>query len=130
MNKSSRKPAHTVVELVVVVLHNKNPPTPCLWQAPASTQKTKKENQAGHSSERTVEGQHRGRIGKRPSAPGTWPAIMKRAVEGEAHKPRCVLCLAFRNGGVPVVYSRCNFEASPDKWRYPSIATLPSIAAW
>ena len=22
---------------VVVVLHNKNPPTPCLWQAPAST---------------------------------------------------------------------------------------------
>ena len=27
---------------VVVVLHNKNPPTPCLWQAPASTQKTKR----------------------------------------------------------------------------------------
>ena len=23
-------------------LHNKNPPTPCLWQAPASTQKTKR----------------------------------------------------------------------------------------
>jgi hypothetical protein len=43
--------------VVLVVLHNKNPPTPCLWQAPASTQKTKKENQAGHSSERTVEGQ-------------------------------------------------------------------------
>ena len=27
---------------VVVALHNKNPPTPCLWQAPASTQKTKR----------------------------------------------------------------------------------------
>ena len=25
-----------------VVLHNKNPPTPCLWQAPASTQKPKR----------------------------------------------------------------------------------------
>ena len=31
--------AHPVV---VVVLRNKNPPTPCLWQAPASTQKTKR----------------------------------------------------------------------------------------
>ena len=38
-------------------LHNKNPPTPCLWQAPASTQKTKKKKkQAGHSPERTVGG--------------------------------------------------------------------------
>ena len=35
----------------------KKTPTPFLWQAPASTQKTKKENQAGHFSERTVEGQ-------------------------------------------------------------------------
>jgi len=33
-------------EGIVVVFHNKNPPTPFLWQAPASTQKTKKENQA------------------------------------------------------------------------------------
>ena len=33
------------------------PSTPCLWQAPASTQKTKKVNQADHSSERAVEGQ-------------------------------------------------------------------------
>ena len=32
------------------------PPTPCLWQASASAKcKTKKENQAGHSSERAVE---------------------------------------------------------------------------
>ena len=30
-----------VVVVVVVVLRNKNPPTPCLWQAPASTQKPK-----------------------------------------------------------------------------------------
>ena len=28
--------------VVVVVLHKKNLPTPCLWQAPASTQKTKR----------------------------------------------------------------------------------------
>ena len=34
-----------------------NPPTPCLWQAPASAHNPKKENQAGHSSERAVEGQ-------------------------------------------------------------------------
>ena len=31
-----------VTGIVVVVLHNKNPHTPCLWQAPASTQKTKR----------------------------------------------------------------------------------------
>ena len=31
-----------VVVVLVVVLYNKNPPTPCLWQAPASTQKTKR----------------------------------------------------------------------------------------
>ena len=30
------------VVLVVVVLRSKTPPTPCLWQASASTQKTKK----------------------------------------------------------------------------------------
>ena len=35
------------------------PPTPCLWQAPASTQKTQKEIQAGHSLERAAEGQRR-----------------------------------------------------------------------
>ena len=51
---------------VVMVNHAiKKPPTPCLWQAPASTQKTKRKtrpaNQAGHSSERTVEGQTRAR---------------------------------------------------------------------
>ena len=33
---------YPAVSVVVVVLHNKNPPTPCLWQAPASTQKTKR----------------------------------------------------------------------------------------
>ena len=41
-------------------LLNKKTPTPCLWQAAASTQikpKGKPENQAGHSSERAVEGQ-------------------------------------------------------------------------
>ena len=45
-----------------------NPPTPCLWQAPASAQKTKKENQAGRSSERTVEGHKEGRpaLGSQP----------------------------------------------------------------
>ena len=32
----------SIAPSVVVVLHNKNPPTPCLWQAPASTQKTKR----------------------------------------------------------------------------------------
>ena len=31
-----------VVVVVVVVLHDINPPTPCLWQAPASTQKIKR----------------------------------------------------------------------------------------
>ena len=41
--------------MIVVVLHNKNPPTPCLWQAPASTQETKRKTR----SERTVEGQGR-----------------------------------------------------------------------
>ena len=44
-------------QAVVMMNCTINPPTPCLWQAPASTQKTKKENQAGHSSERAVEGQ-------------------------------------------------------------------------
>ena len=34
--------AEAAVLQVVVVLNNKNPPTPCLWQAPASTQKTKR----------------------------------------------------------------------------------------
>ena len=47
---------HHQAKLEEEELNNKNPPTPCLWQAPASTQKTKRENQAGHSSERTVEG--------------------------------------------------------------------------
>ena len=41
---------------MVVVNCAMNPPTPCLWQAPTSAQKTKKENQAGHSSERAVKG--------------------------------------------------------------------------
>ena len=37
----------------------RNPPTPCVWQAPASTQhpENQKENQAGHSPERAAEGQ-------------------------------------------------------------------------
>ena len=47
----------SLMAVVGVVLHYKNPPTPCLWQAPASAKKTKKENQAGPSSERAVEGQ-------------------------------------------------------------------------
>ena len=33
-----------------------SPPMPCLWQGPASTQKTPKGNQTGHSPERAVEG--------------------------------------------------------------------------
>ena len=33
---------------------------PCRWQASASAQKIKKENQTGHSSERAVEGQELG----------------------------------------------------------------------
>ena len=41
-------------------LHNKTPPTPCLWKAPASAQKTKRKTRSAidhHSPERTVEGQ-------------------------------------------------------------------------
>ena len=47
----------------VIILHNKNPPTPCLWQAPASTQKTKRKTRPAirrmHSPERTVDGRSR-----------------------------------------------------------------------
>ena len=61
MNKFSRKTAHAVPnwQEEEEELYDKNPPTPCLWKAPASAQKTKsqKENQAGDSPERTVEGQ-------------------------------------------------------------------------
>ena len=64
MNGFNRNPEEEEEE----EFRNKNPPTPCLWQeapheAPASctasTQKTEnqKENQAGHSPERTAEGQ-------------------------------------------------------------------------
>ena len=35
-------PTAAACAVVVVVLRNKNPLTPCLWQAPASTQKTKR----------------------------------------------------------------------------------------
>ena len=34
---------------------------------------------------------HRGRIGKHPSAPENWPAIMERAVEGGKGGGECVL---------------------------------------
>ena len=33
---------------------HKNPPTPCLWQAPASTQKYNPENQKGNQEEREL----------------------------------------------------------------------------
>ena len=46
--------------LVIMSKFAINPPTPSLWQAPASTHKTKKENQAWHSLERAVEGDHDG----------------------------------------------------------------------
>ena len=39
MNETRRKPAYGDDS----ELRNKNPPTPCLWQAPARTQKTKRE---------------------------------------------------------------------------------------
>ena len=41
-----------VVVVIVMMDFTKNPPTPCLWQAPTSAHKTKKESQAGHSPER------------------------------------------------------------------------------
>ena len=41
----------------------KKTPTPRVWKAPASTQKTKKESQAGHSPERAVEGQQTNKSG-------------------------------------------------------------------
>ena len=44
-----------------------HPPTPCLWQAPTNAQKIKKENQAGHSSERAMKG-HGGPPERKPRA--------------------------------------------------------------
>ena len=46
-------------KVVAIAVNNctKKTPTPRVWRAPASTQKTKKESQAGHSPERAVEGQ-------------------------------------------------------------------------
>ena len=46
-------------KVVAIMVNNctKKTPTPRVWRAPASTQKTKKESQAGHSPERAVEGQ-------------------------------------------------------------------------
>ena len=42
-DKISRKPAQTVAELLMLMMNcTINPPTPCLWQAPVSTQKTKR----------------------------------------------------------------------------------------
>ena len=46
-----------MVIMVMMINCTINPPTPCLWQAPASAQKIKKESQAAHSPERAVEGQ-------------------------------------------------------------------------
>ena len=57
--------------VVEVVLRNKNPPTPCLWQAPASTQKTKRK---------------------------TRPAI-RQSAQWRANAPPC-LSLPFLEGGV------------------------------
>ena len=50
-------------------LRNKptNPPMPCLWKAPASAQKTKKQNQADYSLERAVGGRRGGGGGRRRS---------------------------------------------------------------
>ena len=52
-------------------LHNKKTPQPCLWKAPASCTRQRPENQketqAGHSSERTVEGQ---------SCPPVWRSLL------------------------------------------------------
>ena len=52
---------YSLLLLLVVVLHNKNPPTPCAHAVPLASARqhpeNQKENQAGHSSERTVEGQ-------------------------------------------------------------------------
>ena len=46
-----------MVIMVMMINCTINPPAPCLWQAPASAQKTKRESQAAHSPERAVEGQ-------------------------------------------------------------------------
>ena len=45
----------------MLVKYTTTPPELCLWQAPASAQKPQKENQAGHSPERAVEGHSRPR---------------------------------------------------------------------
>ena len=60
--------------LVVVVFHNKNPPTPCLWQAPASTQKTKSPRPCTP---------HRAPVGQGPPGPG-WLAISVGFWSGQA----------------------------------------------
>ena len=59
--KNPLNPNAGVVRRVVLNYAIKKTPTPCLWQAPASTQnpESRKENHAGHSSERAVEGQAR-----------------------------------------------------------------------
>ena len=57
-------------------------PAPCLWQAPASTQKTKRKTRPGPFA-----GACGGTCGGgSPSAPETWPTIMDRAVEGECSR--------------------------------------------
>ena len=57
--------------VVVVVLHNKNPPTPCLWQAPASTQKTKRKTRpAIRRSARWRAKEGRPALGSQPEGSG------------------------------------------------------------
>ena len=70
----------------------KNSPTLRLWQAPASTQKTQKENQAGHSPERALEGQEASPSGFRPGAhqsetPNN-PALLSYSCEPPQHTTR------------------------------------------
>ena len=71
--------------VVVVVLHYLKTPTPCVWQAPASYPENQKENKAGHSSERTVEGGQGGPtgpgFGSQPEGPGP---VKARKVGGQA----------------------------------------------
>ena len=42
LNRSRGSPGGTTVKLMMMNCAKENPPTPCLWQAPASTEKTKR----------------------------------------------------------------------------------------